>query len=141
MNPNIEIILHDLWGVNMEWVEAGFIPGVKLISGSKEIINLSHNGKIILDKQAKSYNGLVFFFKKAMQLSDDKLKETFQCAERFKDTDAGIDLWYNILGFEIKRRRIKHEYNKRILFNKAKKIGRYFLQKVGLRNGNDTIHD
>lgn len=131
MNPNIETILPDLWGVNMEWVEAGFIPGIKLISGTKEIINLSSDGKIILDKQAKSYDGLKFFFKKAMRFSDQELKAKFYYAKKFKDADSGVDLWYNILGFEIKRREIKQVGKKPSFFHRLKEMGQWFFHEAG----------
>ena len=139
MNPNIEIITPDLWGVNMDWVKAGYIEELRPLTDTFNQINLTNTGKIILDENSMAYQGLKKFFIKAMKFSDDELKKEFRKTGNMRGLHAGLDLWNNILGFELKRRSIKMKYEKRGLIEKAKKIGMFLLAKVGVYHGNDTI--
>ena len=139
MNPNIEIITPDLWGVNMDWVKAGYIEELRPLADTFNQINLTNTGKIILDKNSTVYKGLKKFFVKAMKLSDTELKKEFEKTENIRGLHAGFDLWNNILGFELKRRSIKMKYEKRGLIEKARKTGIFLLKKVGVYHGNDTI--
>ena len=112
-NPNIEVITPDIWGASMNMVRAGRIPELTANSTAKDQINLTNTGLIVLDMDSTVYTGLKHFFAKAYKHSDQDLQTEFIKAGAQRDSDSGVDLWYNILGFEIKRRKIKRDYQEK----------------------------
>lgn len=130
LNKNIEIIAPDLWGVNIEYIKLGYLDELKSAPDAPlQQINLTNSGRIILDKNCKSYMGLKIFFVKAMALSDKELEKEFNYTLTRQD-DKGIDLWHNILGFEVKRRKIKKEYTAKDKTCKFDIIKKFFRKWV-----------
>lgn len=111
MNRNIEVINEHLWAVNMQYVKAGYIGGMKLLPDKEsDQINLGSSGVIILDKNSKLYPALKEIFPVVMQKSTDELQSLLDSVKNPELLDAFDDLCVNVVGWEIKRRCVMADY-------------------------------
>ncbi len=112
MNRNIEVINEHLWAVNMQYVKAGYIDGMKLLPDKEyDQINLGGSGVIIIDKGSKLYPALKELFPVVMQKPTEELQLLLDGVKNPELLDALDDLCVNVVGWEIKRRCIKAEYD------------------------------
>jgi|GEM_PF-986806 len=111
MNKNIEVINEHLWTVNMQYVKAGYIGGMKLLPDAKvEHINLTNAGIIVIDNSSKLYPALKLLFTKAMIKTNDELQAILDSVKNPDLLNALDDLMINVVGWEIKRRCIRADY-------------------------------
>lgn len=111
MNKNIEVINEHLWAVNMQYVKAGYIKGLKLLPDKvSEQISLTNAGIIIIDKSSKLYPALKLLFTKAMTKTADELQAILKMGNGLEPLDKADDLMINVVGWEIKRRCVRAEY-------------------------------
>jgi hypothetical protein len=111
MNKNIEVINEHLWAVNMQYVKAGYIKGLKLLPDKvSEQISLTNAGIIITDKSSKLYPALKLLFTKAMTKTADELQAILKMGDGLEPLDKADDLMINVVGWEIKRRCVRAEY-------------------------------
>lgn len=122
MNQNIEKLQKDLFAVKMEYVKNGYVRDIRILPGEESTLGqiiLSTNGKILLDKDSKLYPALKELFPEAMTLSSAELQKIID--EGQGQILTGLDdLWFNIVGFELKRRELKKQSHSMI--NKIKKL-------------------
>lgn len=104
MNRNIEIINDNLWAVNMQYVEEGYIEELQIIPNAQiGQINLGSDGVIILDKSSKAYLALKQLFQIYMKKSTEELQEILKKPK----IDSLDELCENVIGWEIIRRHIR----------------------------------
>lgn len=113
MNRNIEVINEHLWTVNMQYVKAGYIGGMKLNNTSvSDQIYLTNQGIIVIDKDCCiSYPAFKMLFSKVMNKTTEELNELLAKGTRMKTPDKVDELLINVVGWEIKRRCVKGEYD------------------------------
>lgn len=111
MNKNIEVINEHLWAVNMQYVKAGYIKGLKLLPDKvSEQISLTNVGIIAIDKSSKLYPVLKLLFTKAMTKTADELQAILKMGNGLELLDKADDLIINVVGWEIKRRCVSADY-------------------------------
>ena len=133
MNPNIEVIAHDLWAVNFQWVKEGWIKELRFVPDAKcncEYACLKDDGTMVINKGSEFYPML-----KIIQRTDSELKDSVQTLNNKAVLDGYERLYLNVMEWEIKRRCIKQAYllnhPKSTLKEKIKK----YLWKVGEKYG------
>ncbi|MBO4998180.1 MAG: hypothetical protein J6D02_09305 [Lachnospira sp.] len=124
MNANIEIINENLWGVDRDYVKAGYINELFFMSeadDSNPHASLTADGIMILNKKSELYEVLKKFIPRMMAYSDADLEEIRRVTNYKKEMDSYERLYLDIIEWEQKRRRVKKEYSK---YNRKK--GRWF---------------
>ena len=114
MNPHIEKINADLYAVNMQYVRNGYIAEIKMVPGHENKagqVNLSAEGRLLIDKSSKLYPALKKLFPIVMQMDGKKLSEIIQQNQNRELSPLG-DLWVNVCGGELKRREQKALYER-----------------------------
>ena len=138
MNPNIEVIIPDLWAVNSEYIKAGWIQELTPVPGlenANEYASLTNDGIMILKKESEFYPILKQLVPKIMQHTDEELQLCRNLNNKAV-LDNSEKLYLNVMEWEIERRRVRSDYLSRLprstLKNRIKKL----LQKVGEKLGN-----
>lgn len=144
MNPNIEVILPELWAVNSQWIRQGWIKELTPVPGLKDSTNeyasLTDDGILILKKESDFYPVLRQIVPRIMQHTDQELQICNYTMNKQIMLDDYERMYLNVMQWEIKRREIRCEY----LNNHPKSLIariRYFIGKVGEKIGNHTKPD
>lgn len=138
MNPNVEVILPELWAVNSAYVKNGWIRELQPIPGldynTNEYASLTDKGIMVLKKESEFYPVLKQFLLKIMQHTDEELQYCYQKIHGRVVLNEYERLYLNVMEWEIKRREVKQAYlmeHPRTLKDRIKK----FLRKVGEKYG------
>lgn len=124
MHWNIERINENLYGVNMQYVRNGYISDIRIVSDKATgQVNLSADGRLLIDKSSKLYPALKKLFPPVMDMDTEKLKQIIQ-ANQNRNLDALGDLYVNVCGWELKRREQKALYRR-------VRIKQFFLKIFG----------
>ena len=109
MNPNIEVITPELWGVNRSYVLAGWIKELPpSAEGYKNpYATLTNDGIMILNKDSEFYDILKRFVPKIMQHSDRELKQIREKLERTSAKNNYKVLYLDVVRWELERRRVR----------------------------------
>lgn len=132
MNPNIEVINKNLWGVNYYHLQ--YIKELTYHDTSPDAMekaaSLTSDGIIVLNKSHEIYPTLKQFFPKIMENTDEELLNKI---EIMKDKDRdGYDRVYKFcLDAEAKRRMLEKEFQKQ---NKGKPLIRKILNFLRFNN-------
>lgn len=109
MNPNIEVITPELWGVNRSYVLAGWIK--ELPPSAEGYTNpyatLTNDGIMILNKDSEFYDILKRFVPKIMQHSDQELKQIKEKLERTPAKNNYKVLYLDVVRWELERWRVR----------------------------------
>ena len=145
MNPNIEIIMPELWAVNSYWVKTGCIKELSPIPGIDYDVNehasLTDDGIMVLKKDSELYPILKQFVPKIMQHTDEELQYYYKPIHSKVVLDDYERLYLNVMEWEIKRRCVKQEYlmnhPKPTLKDKIKEFFRKVGEKFGYYQNSD----
>lgn len=137
MNPNIEVIVPELWAVNSGYIKAGWIRELSPVPGLESVnkyASLTNDGIMILKKESEFYPILKQLVPKIMRHTDEEL----QLCHRLNNKAVLDDyekLYLNVMEWEIERRRVRADYLNRFPRPTLKSRIKKFLQKVGERFG------
>lgn len=113
MNPNIEVISTELWGVSRSYVVAGWIeelpPSPK--GYSNPYASLTNDGILILNKDSEFYSILKKFVPRIMQHTDSELNKIQKALEKTSKNNYE-QLYFDVIKWELERRRAYAEYRK-----------------------------
>ena len=125
MNGNIEVINENLWAVNQYFVKEGYIQELETLPEcypEKEDACLTTDGILILNKDSPVYEVCKNLMIRIMSYSDATLKDIFEIMSAVEKPDPYEFLYCGVIGWEIKRRKVKTEYIENHTKNKRKKV-------------------
>ncbi|MCT4686617.1 hypothetical protein [Vallitalea sp.] len=134
MNKNIEVINENLWVVNFDYVNMGYIKELSLKNiNESEYATFTQDGKVVLNKNKPIYKDIVRYLSWLMKIPDNQLSCNegfygfYRCMnpetkyfsnEEIKKIIGRIDfnriskLYFNLCDIEIERRRIQQLFMK-----------------------------
>ena len=137
MNPNIEVITPELWAVNSGYIKAGWIRELSPVPGLESVnkyASLTNDGIMILKKESEFYPILKQLVPKIMLHTDEELQLCHKLNHKAV-LDDYEKLYFNVMEWEIERRRVRADYLNRFPRLTLKNRIRKLLQKVGEKFG------
>lgn len=126
MNPNIEVIIPELWAVNSGYIKAGWIQELTPVPG----LESTNDGVMILKKESEFYPILKQLVPKIIQHTNEELQLCYRLNNKAVLNDYE-KLYLNVMEWEIERRRVRADYLNDLPRPTLKSRIKKFLQKVG----------
>lgn len=141
MNPNIEMVNKNLWVVNFGHVRMDWIDGLHFLDEKDDCNNyaaLTEDGRLYVNKGTEYSTTIIGLVSCLMQRSDEELAALSVSAKKqMQNPDKGrvAELTHCIIQWEIKRRSVQKEYNKR---HKLLFVINNFKERMVKKYGNYT---